>query len=63
LQTYGLSLGGEAMKYAQRLLDHPAVREWAEAAISEMFIEPVHEELCLQGGRKLLEDLSKADQP
>ena len=35
VQSFGLPLGGTASSYGRHLLDHPAMREWYEAAIAE----------------------------
>jgi glutathione S-transferase len=43
-QTYGLRFGGEADAYAARMLAHPAMREWYEAALAETWREEAHEE-------------------
>jgi glutathione S-transferase len=43
IQTYGLTLSGNSMDYAQRLLALPAMREWYEAGIRETWREPNHE--------------------
>lgn len=34
-QTYGVALDGDAGRYVQTLLEHPAMREWAEAGAVE----------------------------
>lgn len=60
VQTYGLHLSAPAAGYATRLLEHPAVAQWVAEGIQEQEREPMHEEECLQGGRKLLADLSQA---
>jgi glutathione S-transferase len=43
-QTFALPLGETARSYAQHLLDHPAMREWYEAAINETWRETAHED-------------------
>jgi glutathione S-transferase len=58
VQTYGITMGEEAMNYVQLLLQHPAVDEWVKGGIEEEFREPDHEVDSLRG-RKVLEDLCK----
>ncbi len=43
VQTYGLTLSGEAAAYAQRLRALPAMQEWYAAALRETWREPGHE--------------------
>jgi glutathione S-transferase len=42
-QTYGVTLGSGAAEYAQRMLAHPAMREWETAALAEDFRDPPHD--------------------
>jgi glutathione S-transferase len=49
-QTYGLTWGGDADAYADRLLAHPAMREWYEAALAEPWREKGHEDEARQYG-------------
>ncbi|KAK7404098.1 hypothetical protein QQX98_010113 [Neonectria punicea] len=58
-KTYGIELEGAAGEYLERLFEHPAVQAWVQDGIRETAREPLHEEECLQGGRRLLKDLSK----
>lgn len=43
VQTYDLPLGDTARDYCDRLLEHPAMREWYEAALTEPWREDSHE--------------------
>jgi glutathione S-transferase len=43
-QTYGLEFGGAADAYRARMLAHPAMREWYEAALAEPWREKGHED-------------------
>lgn len=59
-KTYGLKLdGAAAADYVDRLFEHPAVQAWVREGIAETAREPMHEEESTQGGRKVLQDLSK----
>lgn len=42
-QSYGLAFGGAADAYMIRVLEHPPMREWYEAALAEPWREPDHE--------------------
>ena len=42
-QTFGLPLGDSAQRYADRLLEHPAMLDWYIAALAEPWREPEHE--------------------
>ncbi|KAL0942896.1 glutathione s-transferase [Colletotrichum truncatum] len=58
IQTFGLKLKSpEAVAYVERLLEHPAVKQWIEEGIAETAREPDHEEDAVRG-RKILKDLS-----
>ncbi|MCB1632512.1 MAG: hypothetical protein KDI23_11825, partial [Pseudomonadales bacterium] len=56
IQTYGLELGNPAARYAERLLQLPAMREWYEAALAEPLRDAGHEAELLASGT-VLEDL------
>ena len=43
VQNYGLALGDAARAYSERLLAHPAMKEWYVAGIAEPWREPGHE--------------------
>ncbi|MBO6539059.1 MAG: glutathione S-transferase family protein [Rhizobiaceae bacterium] len=42
--SFGLTFGGEADSYVERMLAEPAMQEWYEAALLEPYREPGHEE-------------------
>jgi glutathione S-transferase len=42
-RTYGLEIGSAGGAWAQRMLDHPAMREWETAALAETWRDPAHE--------------------
>lgn len=42
-QSYGLDFGPVGNAYVRRLLDHPAMRAWYQAALAETFREAGHE--------------------
>lgn len=42
-QTFGLSLSDTAQRYADRLLEHPAMQNWYAAALAEPWRETGHE--------------------
>jgi glutathione S-transferase len=50
VRTYGLQLSAGAARYAQRLLELPAMREWEAAALAETWREVDHEAEALQVG-------------
>lgn len=56
IQTYGLELSEPALGYARRLLDLPAMRDWAGAALAETFREPAHDREIEAAG-ELIADL------
>jgi glutathione S-transferase len=56
IQSYGLQLGADAMTYAQRLLDLPAMRKWYDAALAETWRDPEHEDEARRAG-SWLQDL------
>lgn len=49
-QTYGLEFSGAAEAWRQRMLAHPAMREWYEAALAESWREEGHEDEARQYG-------------
>lgn len=50
VQTYGLLLGEAADAYVRRLLALPSMQRWQREALAEPWIEPAHEQACLQYG-------------
>lgn len=55
IRTYGLDVG-KGQAWVEHILDHPAMREWQQAALSETWREASHEaELAAAG--TLVEDL------
>ncbi|WP_116654285.1 glutathione S-transferase family protein [Pelagibacterium sediminicola] len=56
IQTYGLELGETAHRYAQRLLDLPAMKDWYEAGIAETIRDKPHD-AEIPGIGTLIEDL------
>jgi glutathione S-transferase len=42
-QSFGVAVAGAAADYLQRLLAHPAMREWAAQALAEDFRDPEHD--------------------
>ena len=56
LQTYGLDLPGEAVNYARRILELPAMAAWTREALAEPFREADHEREMTELG-ECLEDL------
>jgi glutathione S-transferase len=59
VQTYNLVLSDECMAYVQTLLALPAMQDWYEAALKELWIEPAHDADVLAFG-ELLRDLRSA---
>ena len=55
-QTYGLSLHGAAQEYLTHLLTIPAMNEWYNSGLQEVWREPEHEREILAAG-KLIADL------
>jgi glutathione S-transferase len=49
-QTFGLPLAEGAGAYAQRMLRHPAMQAWYEAALAEPWREESHERAVAQAG-------------
>jgi len=54
-QTYGTALSPAAEAYKTRLLGLPAMREWEQAAVSEPWRDPEHEEEARVSG-EIIED-------
>lgn len=50
VQTYGLALSQPAVTYAERLLGHPAMVEWYDAALAEPWRDAAHEDEITQAG-------------
>ncbi|WP_049854330.1 glutathione S-transferase family protein [Dickeya fangzhongdai] len=50
-QTYGLTLTGEAERYAQHLLAQPAMQLWYQQALAETWREASHEEEVSEWGQ------------
>lgn len=44
VQTFSLPLSEASQAYVQRLLAHPAMEEWYQAALAETWREPMHEQ-------------------
>ncbi|AYF32520.1 glutathione S-transferase [Vreelandella alkaliphila] len=44
VQTFSLPLSEVSQAYVQRLLTHPAMEEWYQAALAETWREPMHEQ-------------------
>jgi glutathione S-transferase len=56
IQTYGLKLSQNALDYAARLRALPAMQQWYEEALAEVWRDPEHESQVRASGR-VLEDL------
>jgi glutathione S-transferase len=54
-QTYHLPLSSAAKQYTQHLLHFPAMKNWYDAALIEVWREPAHEQEVLEAG-KLIAD-------
>jgi glutathione S-transferase len=50
VQSYGLALPREALSYAQRLLELPAMVAWYDAALVEPWRDDAHEREVLEHG-------------
>lgn len=59
VQTYGLQLNPEAMAYVQRLLALPAMQQWQQQALQEVWRDTPHEAYVTRYGR-IVEDLRTA---
>jgi len=46
LQTYGLSLGVRAQSYVDLMLAHPAMRQWYDEALQEVWRDTPHDAEC-----------------
>jgi glutathione S-transferase len=57
-QTYNLPLSPAAKNYVKTILELPAMQEWYEAALIEVWREPEHEQETLGAG-KLIADYRK----
>ena len=44
VQTFGIPLAEKSLSYVQTLIDHPAMREWYEAGLTEPFRDWPHED-------------------
>ncbi len=53
VRTYGLDVGEAGAAWVGRLLDHPTVREWEEAALAESWREVSHEDALAAAGSLL----------
>ena len=50
VRTYGIDVGPQGLAWAERILAHPAMREWEDAALGETWREAGHEaELAASG--------------
>jgi len=50
VRTYGLDVGSDGARWVAQILDHPAMREWENAALAETWREADHEaELAAAG--------------
>ena len=49
IRTYGLDVG-EGAAWVERMIDHPAMRQWEEEALAEEWREESHEEELAAGG-------------
>ena len=54
IRTYGLDVGG-GRRWVDRVLAHPAMRQWESAALAETWREPDHERELAEAG-ELLQD-------
>ena len=55
VRTYDIDVGEAGGAWVQRMLDHPAMREWEAAALAETFREEGHEAEATRYGR-VIED-------
>ncbi len=53
VRTYGLDVGDAGAAWVAQVLDHPAMREWEEAALAENWREVSHEDELVAAGRLL----------
>lgn len=56
VQTYGLQLDPEAMEYVKRMLAVPAMQQWQQEALAEVWRDKPHEAYVTRYGR-IVEDL------
>lgn len=56
VQTWNLEVDAVSRGYVDRLLSHPAVKEWTDAGVRETFRDEGHDQECLTGA-DLLQDL------
>ncbi|MGC4027321.1 MAG: glutathione S-transferase family protein [Steroidobacteraceae bacterium] len=56
VQTWNLEVDATSRGYAERLLAHPAVKEWIDAGVRETFRDEGHDRECLAHA-ELLQDL------
>ena len=50
VRTYGIDVGPQGLAWVERILAHPAMREWEDAALGETWREAGHEaELAASG--------------
>ena len=56
VRTYGLDIGEAGAAWVARLLDHPAMLEWEEAALAESWREVSHEDALAAAGSLLADD-------
>lgn len=50
-RTYGLDFGGRSGEWLEHVLDHPAMKEWYEAALAETWREAAHEQDIAAAGQ------------
>lgn len=60
VQTYGLTLDGAAVSYAERLIALPSLRDWQAGALQETTREPGHEDEARRAGEWLEDRRAKA---
>ncbi|TXC70865.1 glutathione S-transferase family protein [Sphingomonas ginsenosidivorax] len=53
VRTYGLDVGAAGAAWVARVLEHPAMREWEDAALAESWREASHEEELAAAGTLL----------
>ncbi len=58
VQTWSLDVDAGSRGYVERLLAHPAVKEWTDAALLETFRDEGHERECLASA-ELIQDLRR----
>ena len=51
VRTYGLDVGAVGQAWVDRILAHPAMQEWEQAALAEEWREAAHEAELLAAGR------------